>query len=1016
MATIGSTTKPVTLTAADRTATLTGTIDAYGPVGKFNAQTLNAAIFGPATTDFTLLNTGLIESFDTATNADYGILLATVGTIKNTGSIIADRGIAILGTKTGAYIDNTKLIHGTEGYGVYVDGNAKILNTGLIEDTDLTNAGGDAAAIILHAGGGSVTNAGTITGPNGINFENLGTGAPTAYVHNTGTITAYNTLDVTGNFSSGFIKYGIGVYSDIKGKIVNAGTIAGNHVGIVFEHAVGTVLNTGKITSSKGYGVYLNVGGTVSNTGTILGLEQGIFVGAGSITNVITNSGYIGATEAPFLGPLGTYFTTAILEIGAGTITNTGTARGTGGIGIELYAETFTSGGGAPAPGTIINAGLAEGIEGVTFYGIGGVANTGRIIGTARGVNAYSPIAQIYNSGTIEATGATYNFTTIATDTYTATALAIHGGNITNTATGRILAPQGIAIFANGADTLTNAGTIIGGEIGVQMQGLSTLQNSGLIETTGTAAEGAVNLVDGGDLTNTKTGTIIGRIAVNGRTGILTVNNAGYIAATGANYDAIGLSAGGTIINSGTIRAIAAGIITTSDAATIDNTGTIITSTASYNSGIDLNAGGLITNAGLMEGGSAIFTQEGGTIINSGSMILYRSGIYLSGLGTVRNSGLIDVTKSGYNTGIDLGGGGLVTNTGTIESGTGIFLKSAATAVNDGHITGRNGVYAKAGGTIINAGTIGASSTGIFMAAGGTIIDTGTISVAAAGFTAIYFKSGFSATSRLIISPTTRFQGATVQLNGAALEFAADGTKIGTFAPEDQQIMNAGSITIDTGAIWELVGTFTNGSSSILINDGTVKEGATDLISINGPLEGTGLIELGQKPLTFESTVAATQTLEFTGTAETLVLGDATAFHGKIEKFAIGDSIDLKSLAKTSITGTQFAKGVLTLDATGGDVELTFASPASFGTDIFVLTADGAGTAITLKKPAMTIQTPPTPPQAATLDPPLPTGTATTPTPDSLTALTMSLPAPIGIAAHLLHPTPTTLPPITLQP
>ncbi len=963
MATIGSTTKPVTLTAADRTATLTGTIDAYGPVGKFNAQTLNAAIFGPATTDFTLLNTGLIESFDTATNADYGILLATVGTIKNTGSIIADRGIAILGTKTGAYIDNTKLIHGTEGYGVYVDGNAKILNTGLIEDTDLTNAVGGAAAIVLQAGGGSVINAGTITGPNGINFFKPASGAPTAYLHNTGTITAYNTLDVTGNENTGFIKYGIGVYSDIKGKIVNAGTIAGNHVGIVFEKAVGTVLNTGKITAAKGYGVYLNVGGTVSNTGTIYGFEQGMFVGPGAVTNFITNSGYIGAGENPFLGSSYTYFSDAIFELGAGTITNTGTIRDTGGVAIDLYAESFVSGALGPAPGTIINAGLVQGFDAVEFSGIGGVANTGRIIGTARGVNVFSTIAQIYNAGTIEATGATYNFSTIATDTYTATALALQGGNITNTATGRILAPQGDAIFAGAAATITNAGTIIGADIGVQMQGYSTLQNSGLIETTGTASA------------------------------------------------AIGLNAGGTVINSGTVRATAGAIFADNDAATIDNTGTIITSTASYYSGINLNAGGLITNAGLMEGGSAIFTQEGGTIINSGSMIVYRSGIYLSGLGTVSNSGLIDVTKSGYNTGIDLGGGGLVTNTGTIESGTGIFLKSAATAVNDGQITGRNGVYAKAGGTIINAGTIDASSTGIFMEAGGTIIDTGTISVASTGFTAIYFKSGYA--NRLVIDAATKFTGS-IKGGGGILELAADGTKIGTISSViQQQLGSFDSLVIDSKAIWSFAGNATDQGINVT-NNGTILETGSDQLTIDQSLLGTGLIELDGKPLTLNGPVAAGETLKFTGTAETLALGDPNSFAGKIDNFTLGDTIDLTDIKPAAITGTHVSGGVLTLSESSGALKITFASPASFGTDIFVLTTDGAGTAITLKKPAMTIQTPTTPPPAATLDPPPPISTTMTASPNPLSGLTTT--ATLGIAAHLLHPTSTTLPAITLQP
>jgi hypothetical protein len=1350
MATIGNSGSVVTLTAAERNATITGTIDAFGSVGVFNGLTLDAAVFGPATTSFTLVNAGLVESFDTFSNADFGIILAAPGTIKNTGSIIADRGIAIFGTAAGAYIDNTKLIHGTEGYGIYVEGSASIRNTGLVEDTDLSGAFGGAAAIILQRGGGSVTNAGTITGPNGINFENPGTGAATAYVHNTGTITAFNTLDLNGNFATGFIKYGIGVYSDITGEVVNGGSISGNHVGVVFERAIGTVQNTGHISAASGYGVYLNVGGTVSNTGTIYGFSQGMFVGEGATTNVITNSGLVSAVEGAITTANYVEFGGAILEIGPGTITNTGTVSDPGAFGISLLGESFGTGVATLVTATIINTGLVRALYGIDFAGLGGVDNGGTILATDFGVAAYSTVGQILNTGLIEETAGVF-----IDGTFTQTGAGVllrHGGVVTNSSTGTIIATGGDGIeFAAGGSlnnagaitghygveltaggTVKNTGTINGADfgifstaptgftsvnnsglieatakslitigtltfsaVGIDVYGSGTITNtasiigvgegiflgpstasdlivnSGLIDATGTtivtasgtvgsvgvflldggtinnkaggtiigyavgvdsgqflgalgersrnstvatsitnsgviegspstitfsngsilSSAGGVALVAGGALTNEATGTISGHFGVylsggasditntidnlgtiegfsdfgvilgqnaslansglitgssygvfayaanqitnqsggvisGGVIGIVasntfgetsTIANSGHILAT---YDGVILTAGGAVDNAGLISATSAGIVTTDDAATIDNTGTIITSTATYNNGIDLIAGGLITNAGLMEGGSGIFTQEGGTIVNSGSIIVYLQGIALNATGTVSNSGLIDVTKSGYNSGIQLnsggiatntgtieagtgfglqaggtvvnkgtitgrtaiyleaggtaindglitskngiftreggtiinagtmiGGGiyltdagavsnsgfidvtasgyypginlhdgGLVTNTGTIESGTGIILQAGGTAVNDGKIAGRNGIFTKAGGTVTNAGTIDASNTGIIMNAGGTVIDTGLISIGSTGFAAIYFDAGFSATSRLIISATAKFTHGTVQLNGGALEFAADGKTVGTFAPESLEIINAGSITIDTGAIWDIAGTFTNGSNGILINDGTIKEGATDLISFNGPIEGTGLIELGKKPLTVESTVAATQKLEFTGTGDELVIGDAKDFHAAIEKFTLGETIDLAGVTHADITGTHFAKGVLTLAEAAGAITITFASPATFGSDVFVLTTDGAGTAITLAKPAMTILTPTTPPAAVGLsDSHLPIGTTMTATPGHLTGLTMFVPGNFGCAPQLLQ-TAAAIPPITLQP
>ena len=1246
MATIGNSITVVTLTAAERNATITGSIDAYGSVGVFNGLTLDAAVFGPAGTNFTLVNAGLVESADTLSNDDYGIILAAPGTIKNTGSIVADRGIAMFGTTAGAYIDNTKLIHGTAGYGIYVEASASIHNTGLVEDTDLSGAIGGAAAIILQRGGGSVTNAGTITGPNGINFENSGTGAATAYVDNTGTITAFNTLDVNGNFATGFIKYGVGVYSDITGEVVNGGSISGNHVGVVFERAIGTVQNTGHISAASGYGVYLNVGGTVSNTGTLYGFSQGMFVGEGATTNLITNSGLVSAVEGAITTANYVEFGGAILEIGPGTITNTGTVSDPGAFGISLLGESFGTGAATLVTATIINTGLVRALYGIDFAGLGGVDNGGTILATDFGVAAYSTVGQILNAGLIEETAGVFIY-----GTFTQTGAGVllrHGGAVTNSSTGTIIATGGDGLeFAAGGSlnnagsidghygveltaggTVKNTGTINGADFGIfstAPTGFTSVNNSGLIEATAkslitigtltfsavgidvygsgtitntasiigvgegiflgpsTASDlivnsglidaagttivtasgsvgsvgvflfdggtinnkaggtivgyavgvdsglflgaqgersrnstvatsitnsgviegssstitfsngtilssaGGVALVAGGALTNEATGTISGHFGVylsggasditntidnlgtiegfsdfgvqlgenvsltnsgqitgasygvfayaanqitnqaggvisGGAIGVLgfntfgqtsTIANSGHILATA---DGVLLTAGGLVVNAGVISATSAGIVTTDDAATIDNTGTIITSTATYNNGIDLDAGGLITNAGLMEGGSGIFAQEGGTIVNSGSMVVSRAGIYLTGAGTVSNSGLVSVTTAGYNTGVFLADGGLVTNTGTIDSGTGIFFKSGGTAVNDGKIAGRNGIYTKAGGTVTNAGTIDASGTGIFMHAGGTVIDTGLISIGSTGFAAIYFASGFSATSRLVISATAKFNHGTVQLNGGALEFAADGKTVGTFAPESLEIVNAGSITIDTGAIWDIAGTFTNGSNGVLLNDGTIKEGATDLISFNGPIEGKGLIELGKKPLTVESTVAATQKLEFSGTGEELVIGDAKDFHAAIEKFTLGETIDLAAIPHASITGTHFAAGVLTLSEAAGAITITFASPSTFGSDVFVLSADGAGTAITLAKPAMSILTPTAAPAAVGFAEPLPIGTTLTAAPGRLTGLTMFVPAHFGAAPDLLQTASTAIPPITLQP
>jgi hypothetical protein len=570
-----------------------------------------------------------------------------------------------------------------------------------------------------------------------------------------------------------------------------------------------------------------------------------------------------------------------------------------------------------------------------------------------------------------------------------------HAGTITNA--GTITAADGIAIFGSATGAAVTNTKLIDSTIGfgIYLQGNGQVQNKGQL-FAGTLG---IALAAGGKVINT--GTI--KTASDYGDGILvTGGKADYIHNTGTitagrfgQATAILLTGPGKVVNAGTIQGdygihlIAAG--------TAVNTGKIF---AGEGMGIELSGGGTVIESGYLRAATGIFVAGAAGHVTAAGTINAEGGIFLTDGGFVTTSASIVA-----NDGINLTGG-LAKNSGVISASfDGVVTQAdVATLDNTGTILANNeGVRLVAGGTIINAGTISATSYGVVITSGGTLIDTGTIE---GGSGAIYFES--FANSRLILSPTASIIGS-AQLNGAALEFAADGATIGTFAPENLQFINAGSITIDTGAIWDLAGTFTNGTAGILLNNGTVKEGPTDLISINGPVQGTGLIELGKKPLTVESTVAASQKLEFTGTGETLLLGDPQDFHAKIESFALGDTISLIDIPKTSITSTHFAAGILTLSEKTGAITITFATPATFGSDIFVLTTAGANTAITLKKPSMSIQSPTTPPDITSFP------ALTTPA-SPLAAPALVPPANQGIAYHLLPPTPTTLPPITLQP
>jgi hypothetical protein len=904
-------TAPKTLSAAHPKVTLTGHINAYGSIGTYTIntgagpalETIDAAVFGPATTHFTVHNTGTITSRGTSP-FDAGIALGAAGTVFNTGNIDSATDIAIFGTKGVSAVKNTGGLYASVGVAIYTEMAADITNDDFIY--------GKQNGIVL-GGGGTLVNQATASGAlaggrisAGYYFGVLAEASAT--VINSGSIYGYaGGLDLKAggdvNNSGRIFQFlpevaqfyplasNAAIELNATGTVSNSGTLYGSN-GIKFHGAApgtATISNTGLISAAStisitgaylpgffnyGVGIYSNIAGSVNNQGTIYGDHFGIFFKAAASA---TNSGLISSSPGYGVG----------LDAG-GSLTNTGTIYGFAG---GIFLLEFASGGGAPA------------------Y----ISNSGRVAAGKPGGNS-AAIGQdapgtIRNSGIVtdpNGTGIILNATLLGDFGY-------YNGAIINT--GTVAARYGM-IFG-GVGGVTNTGSVISQDIGVKINSThGQVYNSGVINADGTTFSNAygtyaatgVFLREGGSATNAATGTIIGGVGID--------------AWAYASY--------------------------------ADNAGTITAGTI----GVVLQTGGTVKNAGLITAGeTGIDVKSGGTVSNTGTILAtgFADGIYIGGTTASAYNG-----KTGFisaDTGILLFAPGDVTNAGSIEStfGNGIFLFDGGTVTNSGFISetdplfgGGVGIVLNDGGVIDNTGTVYGAGVGIDVSQGGTIIDSGSI---ASGFRyAIFFYAGSAAESRLILSPTAHFTG-TVQLNGGALNLAADGKKIGTFAPENLQILNAGSITIDSGAIWDIAGTFTNGSTGILVNDGTIKESAHDLIDFNGPITGTGVIELSKETLTFNGAVASTQKISFSGTGEDLALGDAAKFAAKIEQFALGDTIDLTSIALSAITATHFASGVLTLDEGAAKLEFTFANPATFGTDIFALSATGQGTAITLAAP-----------------------------------------------------------------
>jgi T5SS/PEP-CTERM-associated repeat protein len=196
---------------------------------------------------------------------------------------------------------------------------------------------------------------------------------------------------VTNDAGGTIVGYLNGVGIGAGGAVTNAGSITGLN-GVTINGGVGTVVNSGQITSQTQDGVALNAGGSVSNSGTIAassGTAEAIQISGG--VGTVTNSGYISSQSG----------WTVELESG-GSVTNAagGTLNGSGGGAVEIgggaasvvNAGTIVGKVELDSTGTVINqeggsiSRSAAGDAGVGLQAGGCIDNAGAIYGATLGV------------------------------------------------------------------------------------------------------------------------------------------------------------------------------------------------------------------------------------------------------------------------------------------------------------------------------------------------------------------------------------------------------------------------------------------------------------------------------------------------------------------------------------------------------------------------------------------------------------------------------------------------------
>jgi hypothetical protein len=660
------------------------------------------------------------------------------------------------------------------------------------------------------AGGGTLTNGGTICAGYGYDSVGVGVSLSTGTVTNTGLIQGGYGADDGQNGGDGIIILG-------DSNVTNQGSIAGGYgssIGGTGAYVGGGFLyNTGHITGGGGEGGggegAFVTGGTLLNKGAVIGGQNepgmpaiGIELTGGSLINV----GFIAGG-------------TAVVDLG-GALTNasTGTIDGFGLFNLPAIGVSLPNG------GTVINAGRISGSNGgdAILFGVkpsrlilqpgavfsgAVVANVEPRFGPGYTYENVMELAAGSGAGTLSGgIGYEYQgFDTISVDS---------GADWTISGFNTIAFSE--SLFAHG--TLYNAGTIIGA--------------AGTYSSDRSAPGAAIYVVVGGSLNNA--GVILG-----GENQDTSVLERAY------GQDGTGIIlAGGSAINTGTIAGGQLGVGRHGGGA-----GAYLSSGTMFNAGMIMGGAG-----GAYKGGDGVEVFSYATLTNTGFIAggdTNLDGIPGAGLvndhGTVYNNGTI-VSGSdvlGANAGI-----GLLSRGSQADVGVGVVVNNGLIYGSFGTSSGGIGVEID-GGTLINAGTI------IGTGAGGVVgVDQYAIK-----FTGPENPDNFFPDSVLIIDPGAVFVGtvSSYRYTHNTIELAAGASHdIGTL-DMGGTFIGLSTIQFDSSAPWLLEGnsiSLADGQAISNFNDGDTIELEGFTATSDSFVAGSGLI-LGNG--------IANETLGFTG-------------------------------------------------------------------------------------------------------------------------------------------------------
>jgi hypothetical protein len=771
------------ISAADRPfAGATGGVDAGT-----GTDTLRYLVKADASTGLTLsngfeklayeLDNGAALTLQAAGGAGFPIGLTgngTVtleGTISTIGDVVVDATIATTGqlaygtsgvTQALTIVNNGVLsMTKTDPYdyvqqGAIRAGAADVVNNGTITVINAEGSYYPASAIL---GGGSVTNAGSITltgGSLGINGSRT--------VTNTGTI-----ADTDAKGARGIVGVTL---------LDNAGTISvdGNAVELGYTNAA-KAINRGTMESRAGVGVLLNSYDTTlinETTGTITGLTAvdissgGRVINRGSIIGDVSGRGsFYGSVT--YVADGGTLEGDLLLGSGNDIFVMTGTETGVsgtvdGGNGQNVFGYALAASGtasldaGASFIGfrdAMVQTSGADTVATVTasdpFTGTLYVSGEGKIVNTAA-INGNVITQTLYLEDNLQ----TAPLSTLASFENQGWISGSVSGSITNfvnTGTiteGNYPAYTGVSLSSDDAMAFTNAGTIAAdvslGGISIAANNSGTIASSDAYSTLSLElgnyyadTQASATLVNSGTISASLPEGSVRRstaaVDIQGwRSDGVPIANAVVTNMQGATIGVEGAGGFGlraydaalTLDNAGTIRGTRAAVLTAGEGAvTIRNSG-VLDGQVWLDTGNDyVENTGIITGPVLLEDGDDVFVQHAGATLGGlvdGGLGNDRFVIHASGDGSL-DAGQITRFEQLSQSGV-----GTIAYSGNFEVGT-IALEGGTLAVAAGQTLATAGPVTVSGGPagvgVRNSGTI----AGIVALGEGadTVVNTGTI-------------------------------------------------------------------------------------------------------------------------------------------------------------------------------------------------------------------------------------------------------------------------------------------------